>query len=244
MARRPRLDLPGYALHVIQRGNNRAACFCAGDDYRLYLDCLAEAAATHGCLVHAYVLMTNHVHLLATPQKPLAVSAMMQQLGRRYVRIANDRHGRTGTMWEGRFRANIVDSEQYLLACHRYIELNPVRAGMTAQPREYPWSSHRHYAEGRSDPLLVEHEPYARLGRTPVERQEAYRALFRHELGDAALAEIRSTVNRGWPIGSDRFKNDIEQLLRRAARPPKRGRPARSRDHRESRSDHSNGLFA
>lgn len=243
MARRPRLDLPGHALHIIQRGNNRTACFCASGDYRLYLDCLAEAAATHGCLVHAYVLMTNHVHLLATPQKPCAASTMMQHLGRRYVRIVNDRHGRTGTMWEGRFRANLVDSERYLLACHRYIELNPVRAGMKAQPREYPWSSYRHYAEGRCDPLLVEHEPYTRLGRTPIERQEAYRELFRHELDDSALAEIRATVNRGWPIGSERFKNEIEQLLRRAARPPKRGRPARSEACQENRIEDPNRLF-
>ena len=243
MARRPRLDLPGYALHIIQRGNNRAACFYNSGDYRLYLDCLAEAAAINGCQVHAYVLMTNHVHLLATPQEPCAASAMMQQLGRRYVRIVNDRQGRTGTMWEGRFKANLVDSEQYLLTCHRYIELNPVRAGMQAQPREYPWSSYRHYAEGHINPLLVEHEPYTRLGQTPKERQEAYRELFRHELDEAALAEIRSTANRGWPIGSDRFKNDIEQLLRRDARPPKRGRPARFQPDLEGSIESPKELF-
>jgi putative transposase len=243
MARRPRLELPGHALHIIQRGNNRTACFYAADDYRLYLDCLADAAATHGCLVHAYVLMTNHVHLLATPQKPCAASGMMQHLGRRYVRIVNDRRGRTGTMWEGRFKATLVDSDQYLLTCHRYIELNPVRAGVTAKPHEYPWSSHRHYAQGRTDPLLTEHEPYARLGRTPIARQEAFRALFRDQLDDAALAEIRSTVNRGWPIGSERFKNEIEQVLRRAARPPKRGRPASPKTDREIRIENLNRPF-
>lgn len=243
MARRPRIELPGHALHIIQRGNNRTACFYAGDDYRLYLDCLAEAAAMHGCLVHAYVLMTNHVHLLATPQKPGAASGMMQHLGRRYVRIFNDRHGRTGTMWEGRFKASLVDSEQYLLTCHRYIELNPVRAGMTAQPRTFLWSSYRHYAEGRNDPLVTEHEPYARLGRTPIERQEAYRALFRDQLDDMVLSEIRSTVNRGWPIGSERFKNEIEQVLRRAARPPKRGRPANSHADQEVDIADRNGLL-
>ena len=243
MARRPRLDLPGCALHIIQRGNNRAACFYARDDYRLYLDCLAEAAMTQHCLVHAYVLMTNHVHLLVTPQKPGAASAMMQRLGRRYVRIVNYRRGRSGTLWEGRFKANLVDSEHYLLVCHRYIELNPVRAGMRAQPREYPWSSYLYYAEGRSDPLVAEHELYTSLGKTPVERQEAYRTLFRHELDAVVLTELRSTVNRGWPIGSERFKSDIELRLRQAVRPPKRGRPARNETCQDSDSNSRSELF-
>ena len=243
MARRPRLELPGHTLHIIQRGNNRAACFFTAGDYRLYLDCLAEAAEAHGCLVHAYVLMTNHVHLLVTPQMPHAASAMMQHLGRRYVRIVNDRRGRTGTMWEGRFKAGLVDSEQYLLTCHRYIELNPVRAGIAAQPQEYPWSSYLHYAEGRIDPLLADHEPYDRLGRTAAERQEAYRALFQHQLDDTALNEIRSTVNRGWPIGSEGFKNEIERILLRAARPPKRGRPAMPRSDQKNRTANQSGLL-
>ena len=243
MARHPRLELPGHTLHVIQRGNNRSSCFYSGNDYRLYLDCLAEAAITHGCLVHAYVLMTNHVHLLATPQKPGAASKMMQHLGRRYVRIVNDRHGRTGTMWEGRFKASLIDSEQYLFTCHRYIELNPVRAGITAQPREYRWSSYRHYAEGRVNSLLTEHEPYLRLGQAPIERQEAYRALFQHQLDGAVLDEIRSGANRGWPVGSDHFKNEIEQVLQRAARPPKRGRPASPREGQAVHIVNRNGPF-
>ena len=243
MARHPRLDLPGHALHIIQRGNNRAACFFTAGDYRLYLECLAEAAQTHDCRVHAYVLMTNHVHLLMTPHKAHAASAMMQHLGRRYVRIVNDRRGRTGTMWEGRFRASLVDSERYLLTCHRYIELNPVRAGMAVQPQEYPWSSYLHYAEGRIDPMVADHEPYARLGRTPLDRQEAYRALFQHHLDDTVLNEIRSTANQGWPFGSEGFKNDIERILLRAARPPKRGRPTVPRVDQKDHTANQSGLL-
>ena len=157
MARPPRLDLPGVPQHVIQRGNNRAACFFGDADRRFYLKCLAEAAARRGCAVHAYVLMSNHVHLLTTPTERGAVAAMLQDLGRGYVRIINTIHGRTGTLWEGRYRSSLVDSERYLLICHRYIELNPVRAGMVSDPMEYSWSSHAHYTGTRPSKLITEH---------------------------------------------------------------------------------------
>jgi len=226
MARQPRLSIGGVPQHVIQRGNNRQATFFGEQDYRLFLACLGEAASRHDCAVHAYVLMTNHVHLLLTPGRPDAVSRTMQDVGRRYVQYVNSRYRRTGTLWEGRFKASMVDSEHYFLACCRYIELNPVRAAIAQAPEGYPWSSHRHYAMGEENGLLQEHEEYRRLGTTETARQSAYRALFsRTDETETCLREIRETVARGWPLGSERFKDQIAAALERAARPPRRGRP-------------------
>ncbi|MBI4293899.1 MAG: transposase [Betaproteobacteria bacterium] len=226
MARHSRLELPGVPQHVIQRGNNREPCFFSDSDYRLYLECLREASVRHDCAVHAYVLMTNHVHLLVTPRESGAVSRMMQHLGRRYVRTVNDGYRRSGTLWEGRFRSNLVDSERYFLICQQYIELNPVRSAMVGQPRDYRWSSHRYYAEGRLDPLLAEHECFGRLGQTPEERRDAYLALFRDRIDQRGLQEIRETAQQGWPLGSEQFKDQIEMSLRRPVRPGRRGRPS------------------
>jgi len=225
MARHSRLELPGVPQHVIQRGNNRAACFFAESDYRLYLECLRDASVRLDCAVHAYVLMTNHVHLLVTPRQPGAVSRMMQHVGRRYVRTVNDGYRRSGTLWEGRFRSNLVESERYFLICQQYIELNPVRSAMVGHPRDYRWSSHRHYAEGLLDPLLAEHECFDRLGVTVEDRRDAYRALFRGYIDQRELQEIRETANRGWPLGSEQFKDQVEMALRRTVRPGKQGRP-------------------
>lgn len=224
MARQPRLELPAVPLHVIQRGNNRAPCFFADDDYRLYLDCLRRASFKLGCKVHAYVLMTNHVHLLLTPCEAHAVSRLMQWIGRRYVRSFNDRHERSGTLWEGRFRSALVDSERYFLVCQQYIELNPVRAGMVRDPQDYRWSSHRHYAAGVADALITEHECYLALGKTSLERRLAYRLLCTESLNQESLEIIRSATNRGWPLGSDEFKDQIETACGRAARPGPLGR--------------------
>lgn len=160
MARPPRLELPGVPLHVLQRGNNRNACFFGDADRRFYLRCLAEAAARRGCDIHAYVLMGNHVHLLLTPQEAGATSAMLQDVGRRYVRVINNIHNRTGTLWEGRFRSSLIDSESYLVVCHQYIELNPVRAGMVGGPADYPWSSHLHYRGARTGSFITPHPLY------------------------------------------------------------------------------------
>jgi putative transposase len=228
MARRPRLSVVGVPQHVIQRGNNRQATFFAAEDYRLFLACLSEAAHKHACSVHAYVLMTNHVHLLLTPNQPDAVSRTMQDVGRRYVQHVNFSYGRSGTLWEGRFKASLVDTQRYFLACCRYIELNPVRAGIAKAPQDYPWSSYRHYALGQRDGLLSEHEEYQALGATALERQVAYRDLFSNSIVGTDLQEIRETGNSGWPLGSQRFKDEIEAVLKRAARPPQRGRPRTS----------------
>jgi putative transposase len=213
---------------VIQRGNNRQVSLYTGEDRRFYLECLSDAAQNYGCLIHAYVLMTNHVHLLATPLKAFALSRTMQHLGRRYVRYVNDRYRRSGTIWEDRFKACLVDTERYFLQCCCYIELNPVRARIVARPEDYRWSSHRCHAFGAHDPLVSAHCEYGRLGSCPEERQAADRALFGTELSAIELKTIRTTVNQGWPLGGDRFKNEIEQALKRAANPPKRGRPMRS----------------
>jgi REP-associated tyrosine transposase len=228
VARRARLLFAGVPQHLIQRGNNRQATFFAEEDYRSYLDWLLEAVKKYDCRIYAYVLMTNHVHLLASAEQPYHLSHMMQHLGRRFVRYVNHVYRRSGTLWEGRFKASLVDTETYFLRCCRYIECNPVRAQMVGHPGEYRWSSYRFHAEGAADKLLSSHEQYERLGNSAQERQSAYRELFRSELDASELSEIRDTVNRGWPLGGERFKDEIERALKCAVRPPKRGRPTHS----------------
>ena len=225
MPRPDRLEPAGVALHVVQRGNNRAACFFREIDRRFYLKCLAEAAERRGCAVHAYALMTNHVHLLVTPVGAGAVSVMMQDVGRRYVRVINEAHGRTGTLWEGRFRSNLIDSENYLFACHRYIELNPVRAGIAATPSDYPWSSHAYYARGRPDRVIREHPAYFTLGPTPEDRRNSFLSLFDDPVTGEELVRIRTALNKGWALGTEAFLDRMEATLGESVRPPRRGRP-------------------
>ena len=242
MARQPRLELPGVPLHVIQRGNNRDLCFRVDADRRLYLRCLAEASDRHGCAVHAYVLMPNHVHLLVTPHSIGGVAATMQDVGRKYVRLFNETHERTGTLWEGRYKSSLVDTERYLLTCHRYIELNPVRARLADSPVHYRWSSHRHYALGARDPLITRHAIFDRLADDELERRNGFLALFREELDDATIERIRHTANRGWPLGSEEFLDRIEAALGRSARPPKRGPPFKDGDSRRVSKDRAGNL--
>ena len=200
MPRSPRLYVPGMPSHVIQRGNNRAPCFYSAGDRAVYLDWLGDASAKYGCAIHAYVLMTNHVHLLITPEREDSISRAMQSLGRRYVAYINRRQVRTGTLWEGRHKASLVKSERYLLVCFRYIELNPVRAGMVSTPSEYPWSSFRRNAFGEDNPILRAHEVYEALGRNSGERQASYRELFEEPPDPDEVLEIRSAINRGAPL--------------------------------------------
>ena len=230
MPRRSRLKIASVPQHVIQRGNNRQATFFAEEDYCCYLNWLADAARKYDCRIYAYVLMTNHVHLLAESARPYGLSLMMQYVGRYFVRYINRVYRRSGTLWEGRFKASLVDTEMYFLRCCRYIECNPVRANMVQAPGEYRWSSYRNHAFGALDKTVAVHEQYERLGNSEEERQIAYRELFRTELEARELAEIRDTANRGWPLGGDRFKDEIERALQCAARPPKRGRPSRQRN--------------
>ena len=225
MARPPRLELPGVPLHVIQRGNNRAACFFGDIDRRFYLKCLAESAVGRGCAVHAFVLMSNHVHLLVTPAETGAVAAMLQDLGRRCVRVINRIHGRTGTLWEGRFKSSLVDTESYFLTCHKYIELNPVRAGIVGHPSAYSWSSHLHYATGRINSLITEHPIYFGLGATDAERQSAFRTLFLTQIEAGTLDQIRKATNAGCALGTEEFLRVAELKLGRPVRLPRQGRP-------------------
>ena len=228
MARHGRYFLPDQPLHVIQRGNNRGAIFFDADDYAHYRAWLAEAAAQCGCAIHAYVLMTNHVHLLVTPRAADSLPRAMQSLGRRYVRHINTRHRRTGTLWEGRYRAAPIDDEAYFLACCRYIELNPVRARMVRTPRDYRYSSYRAHAFGQADPLVSDHELYARLAATPARRQEAYRSLFRTTLDPDFIDGLRAATNGGWAFGDADFRRTIATALGRRVAPLPKGRPPKT----------------
>lgn len=225
MARLPRLDLPHVPQHVIQRGNNRELCFGGNEDYQAYREGLAEAAERCGCAIHAYVLMTNHVHMLVTAGERGGVSRMMQRLGRRYVAGFNARYRRTGTLWEGRFKSSLVDSDRYLLTCHRYIELNPVRAAMVVDPADYRWSSYRCNALGKPDPLVTPHPLYLQLGPNPAMRHAAYRALFASAMGDDELADIRIHARQQKALGASRFQAELETLLARKVSVRPRGRP-------------------
>ncbi|QDH70368.1 transposase [Marilutibacter alkalisoli] len=228
MARLPRLDFPGIAQHIVQRGNDRQACFADDADHLHYRQELGQAALKHGCDLHAYVLMTNHVHLLVTPHEIGAVSRMMQAIGRRYVGCFNARYRRTGTLWEGRFKSALVDSADYLLTCYRYIELNPVRAGMVAKPADYRWSSHAHNALGAHESRITPHPLYLGLGANAIERQLAYRELFNAELGSNKIDDLRAHTQQQKAWGSDRFRQQIEALTQRSASVRPRGRPKSS----------------
>lgn len=228
MPRRARLRLAGLPLHIIQRGNNRSACFFADEDYLLYLHHLDELSRKFRCAVHAYVLMTNHVHLLLTPARQDGPSLLMKHLGQRYVQYVNRSYRRSGTLWEGRFRSSIVQEQEYLLRCHCYIELNPVRAGMVSCPRDYGWSSYLSNAEGVPSRLLTPHEEYVALGAREEERLEAYRALFRTELDSKEAGEIRLAANGGYALGNERFKAEIAAALGRRVEPGVSGRPRKN----------------
>ena len=205
MPRLPRIDVAGVARHVVQRGNNRLPCFFAEDDYVRYRDDLRELAFKFDCAVHAYVLMTNHVHLLITPARERAVARVMQGLGRRYVRYVNDRRCRTGTLWEGRYKSCVVDSEAYLLACYRYIELNPVRAAMVAHPLEYRWSSYAANATGQVDPLVTPHATYQALGTSASHRCGVYANMVAGRVDLEESAQIRLYTQPQQALSPDRF---------------------------------------
>jgi putative transposase len=231
MPRRARIALPGVPLHLIQRGNNRQACFFAEDDCRFYLDWLAEYAPRCGCRLHAWGLMTNHVHLLLTPEAEDSAARLMKALGQRYVQYVNRTYRRSGSLWEGRFRSCIVGEEAYVLGCQRYIELNPVRAGMVEHPAEYPWSSYRANARGEAGRVpLSPHPLYLALGRDDNARLAAYRELFRHELEPGLVDEIRLATNGNFALGSAAFQEQVTAALGRRASRGVPGRPRRVAD--------------
>lgn len=225
MARLPRLILPDQPHHVILRGNNRQAIFFSDLDREHLLATLAESASQYRVAIHAYVLMDNHFHLLVTPPSADALSRMMQSLGRRYVGWFNARHQRSGTLWEGRFRAGLIEGERHLLACMRYIELNPVRAGLCAEPAQWPWSSAAHHMGLARSSLVTEHEMYWRLGNTPFEREHAYREVIEQGVTTSERVQFTDAVLRGRPLGSEAFLRPLtaEHAALAVRRP--RGRP-------------------
>ena len=233
MSRLPRLTVPGYPHHIIQRGNNRQPIFVDQQDYERLLADLKQQADLHKVAVHGYVLMSNHLHLLVTPETADGVPLMMQGVGRAYVRWFNRRHGRSGTLWEGRYRSTLIEAERYLLACMAYIELNPVRAGMVAAPAQYPWSSHAHHAGLRADPLLKPHPLYWAMGNTPFAREHAYAQLVQAGLDAGRQAELARSVHSGWALGGADFVADLQRRTQRRVARAAAGRPTRARSPAE-----------
>lgn len=230
MARLPRLTLAGYPHHIIQRGNNRQVIFADAQDFETMQAMLAENAQKFAVAVHAYVLMDNHFHLLATPATAEALPLMMQAVGRSYVRYFNQRHGRTGTLWEGRYRSTLIETERYLMACMVYIDLNPVRAGMVAQPLVWPWSSHAHYLGQRSDKLVTPHALYWALGNTPFAREAAYAALVQSGIASSEQAALTDAALRGWALGDADFVAELQKKSPRRVAKARPGRPAMARE--------------
>lgn len=224
MARLPRLTLPGQPHHVIQRGNNRQAIFMDREDREMLLALLGEHAARLQVALHAYVLMDNHFHLLATPSSETGLPQWMQAVGRRYVRYFNDRHGRSGTLWEGRYRSTLIQTERYFLACMAYIDLNPVRAGMVIDARDYAWSSHGHYAGLRHDKVITPHALYWSLGNTPFAREAAYADLVRAGVSQADTKLLTDSAMTGWAAGDADF---VKLLQASTDRRLVKGRPGR-----------------
>jgi putative transposase len=227
MPRQSRPVIPNIPLHITQRGNNRLQCFFCDADFLVYLDLLAKSARESCCQIHAFVLMTNHVHLLVSPSNMNGAGALMKSLGERYVQYINRRHGRTGTLWEGRYRSCLVQSERYLMECHRYIELNPVRAGMVSDPLQYPWSSYRSNAYGEQSAIVTPHELYNELGADSVARACAYREICSEALPDEMVERIRKVTQSNVALGDSTFTDDMADLIGRSMIVQDGGRPRR-----------------
>lgn len=230
MARLPRYYIKNQPQHIIQRGNDGMDIFRHDDDYLHYYEWLQIAADQHKLKVHAYILMPNHVHLLASPGHESSISKTLQSLGRNYVQYFNDNYDHTGTLWEGRYRATVLDSREYLLMCSRYIETNGVRSKLVKHPRDYYWSSYGYNANGEEDPLITEHRIYQALGKTARERNKAYRALFKKRLSAEQETLIHDSTFKGWALGDNKFKARIEKSSGRRATQLPRGRPRLSDD--------------
>jgi putative transposase len=225
MPRQRRYRIPGLPQHVVQRGNDRQPTFFGAEDYRKYRSFLELAAQEHGCAIHAYVQMTNHVHLLVTPEAEDSLPGLIQSVGRRYVRYINDRYERTGTLWDGRYKACLVQTDSYLINCYRYIELNPVRAGIAGAPGDYQYSSFACNGLGRPDPLVTPHSTYLALGSDPHARRANYRAAFPAQPDTAQARAIRQATAGGQLYGSEPFRESMALRLGRTMRPGKAGRP-------------------
>lgn len=225
MARLPRLTLAGYPHHIILRGNNRQSIFLEEQDREVFLALLADHAGRHQAAVHAYQLMDNHIHLLVTPRAPESIPQLMQALGRSYVQAFNRRHGRTGTLWEGRYRCTVLDAETWLMPCMVYLDLNPVRAGLVVQPADYRWSSYGHWAGLRVDRGLTPAAQYWALGNTPFAREAGYVALVQAGITAAQQQAITAAALGGWALGPPEFVDDLQAQTPRRLVPAKVGRP-------------------
>ncbi len=223
MARLPRLCPPGIPVHIIQRGINRQNCFACNWDYLSYMGYLADASVAYSVDIHAWVLMGNHVHILATSRIEGGVSRMMQYIGRYYVRFYNHRYSRTGSLWEGRFKSCVVDNETYFLTCQRYVELNPVRACIVDDPAGYQWSSYRYNALDQENELVSPSDIYLSLGPTKIAQKKAYRALFEVTLDNSMIKELRDATKKCLAFGGEDFKLQIESQYKRRVNPKKPG---------------------
>jgi putative transposase len=225
MARKTRMYLGGVPAHIVQRGNNRQACFYSDDDYEFYLESLRKGLKRYQVDLHTYCLMTNHIHLLMTPIDEDGISRVIQHVGREYVRYLNKRYRRTGTLWEGRHKGSLVDAENYLMACYRYIEMNPVAAHMVDSPEDYPWSSYGCNAKGETNSLLTPHSVYLRLDIDEKKRVNAYRALFEERLSRVDINVVATGVRSNIPTGNQRFRESIAETIGRRVGDGKTGRP-------------------
>jgi putative transposase len=225
MARLPRLTVAGFPHHIIQRGNNRQAIVAAPQDYEVLLGLIDEHARSQRVAIHSYVVMTNHFHLLATPETVEGIPRMMQAVGRRYVRYFNQRQARTGTLWEGRYRSTLIQADRHLLACMVYQDLNPVRAAMVTDPGLYPWSSHAHYVGVRNDKLVTPHSLYWNLGNTPFARDAAYGELVRAGIGASQQTALTESALHGWALGEADYVADLQGRTERRVLPGSPGRP-------------------
>lgn len=233
MPRKPRFFVAGLPNHIIQRGINKSAVFFEEEDYRYYKQVLNETSDSSGVKIHAYVLMTNHIHLLATADSTSGISVMMQKIGRFYVPYINHKYGQSGTLWDGRFKSSLVDSDHYVLACMRYIEMNPVRASMVNSPQEYKWSSYLCNALGCYDPLITVADSYLGLASNKQKRNSVYTGLFLEHLDDKTIKNIRNCTQTGTPLGSSKFITQIEKKLGKKIGYNKRGRPKQERNRFE-----------
>ena len=230
MPRKPRFYVPGIPVHVVQRGHNKDPAFFDDLDYHEYLRCLKRAADTEECEVHAYVLMTNHVHLLLSPARSDSIGRIFQSLGRHYVRYINDAYQKRGALWEGRYKSHLVQSQTYFLACMRYIELNPVRASMVTHPAQYRWSSYAANALGVSNPVIRAHSEYLALGNSLANCCASYQELFEHQINEDQLMLFRRALQTGTPLGNEKFKAQIEKTLGRHVGLMRQGRPRKERE--------------
>ncbi len=225
MARLPRYTITNQCQHIIQQGSDWQQVFFEEQDYQYFHDCLDAASFNYELKVHAFVLMPDHVHILATPSAPDSVSRTVQSVGRNYVQYFNECYSGSGSIWEGRYRATVLDEKQYLLTCSRYIELNPVRGGLVKHARDYRWSSYAHNALGRVDEMITPHREYQRLGATDKERVNAYRALFKQKISTETEELITDSTLKGWALGGAKFTRKIEKISGRRATQLPKGRP-------------------